>query len=164
MEGSREVASLISILLVLLYQRFSLVLSMQLFVLRRSRRRRLRLRFLRTVKLLFASWTNVDVDGLQLELPEVFGHFQGRSSGFNSYWMTERWIIDGGKTFESLGLRSSISARLLGLFSGRRQNTRCNSCWEESKRKFMEAGNGRVLSLMWPGIRPGILSTSKVIL
>ena len=51
MEGSREVASLISILLVLLYQRFSLVLSMQLFVLRRSRRRRLRLRFLRTVEL-----------------------------------------------------------------------------------------------------------------
>ena len=36
--------------------------------------------------LLFASWTNVVyVDGLQLELPEVFGHFQGRSSGFNSY-------------------------------------------------------------------------------
>ena len=50
MEGSRDVASLISILLVLLYQRFLLVLSMQLFVLRRSSRC-LRLRFLHTVEL-----------------------------------------------------------------------------------------------------------------
>ena len=130
MEGSREVASLISILLVLLYQRFLLLLSMQLFVLRRSKRRRLRLRFLRTVKLVIRQLDECRRRRVTARAPKSVWALPRPQQLLNDraldHWWRENFRLSRA-TLEHI-------CQLVGPVL-RRQNARCNSCWEESKRK-----------------------------
>lgn len=104
MANSREVASVVPLLLLILYQQSSAAVLIQLFLHQRISR----LRFLNAIIHCFLpAYAAVHA------IPEEFKYFHGLNCGFSNCWMMKRWITGGKKTSEFLGQHLSISASLL---------------------------------------------------
>ena len=85
MNNSRELASIILLLLVMLCRRSSTALLCQCFIQRRIRRRRLRLRFINAITV-STTWQHSEIIVHVHALPGVFGFFHVHKYGFSSYW------------------------------------------------------------------------------